>query len=233
METVSIPLRGVERHKAPTLADDGGGIECINLRPSPDGLDLVHDKILKFTSLFPADSPGDNISAVYRHRALPEGYFVVVLNKRKMVVFANVDGRLSPLSDRNAIDYFAQYEEDILEIGELNNVLVVRISNRQDYYLWYEDRYRLMPEIKMPQQMSLSQDFTADRPKNVAERPFFQAVIGFNTPNMNDSSAKNYAEFVDKFNENRDRCLQFIQGLRAEEEANPRKLGKFVGHFLV
>ncbi|MDE6493078.1 MAG: hypothetical protein K2L50_00650 [Bacteroidales bacterium] len=233
METVSIPLRGVERHKAPTLADDGGGIECINLRPSPDGLDLVHDKILKFTSLFPADSPGDNISAVYRHRALPEGYFVVVLNKRKMVVFANVDGRLSPLSDRNAIDYFAQYEEDILEIGELNNVLVVRISNRQDYYLWYEDRYRLMPEIKMPQQMSLSQDFTADRPKNVAERPFFQAVIGFNTPNMNDSSAKNYAEFVDKFNENRDRCLQFIQGLRAEEEANQRKLGKFVGHVLV
>lgn len=234
METVSIPQRGVERHKAPTLADDGGSIECINLRPSADGLDLAHDKKHLFTSQFSADAISDNITAVYRHRALPENWFVVVLNKRKMVVFTEKDGTLSPMQDeRGKMAYFATYEEDILNIGELNNVLVVRIANRQDYYLWHEDRYRLMPAIKMPQQMSLTQDFNSQQPKNVADRPFFQAVIGFNTPNMDDKDGTKYAEFVDKFNENRDRCLQFIQGLRAEEEANQRKIGKFVGHVLV
>lgn len=234
METVSISQRGVERHKPPTLADDGGSIECINLRPTQNGLELAHDKRHLFSSLFGADSRFDQITAVYRHRALPENALVVVLNNRQMTVFLEKNGMLSPMRDgQGNIEYFASYDEEIQAIGELNNVLVVRTAKRQDCYLWYENRYRLMPAIRMPQFMSLAQDFTSGKPNNVADRPFFQAVTGFNIPNMDDRSGKNYAEFPDKYNENRDRCLQFIQGLRAEEESNQRKLGKFVGHVLV
>lgn len=126
-------LRGVERHKAPTLADDGGAIECINLRPTTNGLQLVHDKPNRFSSSFGADSIDDVISAVYRHRALPENHFVVVLNNRKMAVFLEKDGRLSPMTDgQDNIIYFASYDKDIVSIGELNNVLVVRTAGRQD-----------------------------------------------------------------------------------------------------
>lgn len=238
METVNIQQRGVERQKAPTLAEDGGSIECINLRPTANGLELAHDKKHRFSASYSADSNADNVTAVYRHRALPEGWFVVVLNKRKLVVFKDEGGELSPMVDaQKNIVYVAQYDEDILNIGELNNVLVVRISNRQDYYLWHEDRYRLMPAIKMPQSMSLTQDFTSDKPNNVFTRPFFQAVTSFEIPFMDKKWDKGgdklYNQFVTDYNANRDSVLQFIQGLRAEEEANQRKIGKFVGHVLV
>ncbi|MCM1555806.1 MAG: hypothetical protein NC048_10000, partial [Bacteroides sp.] len=173
METASVEFRGVERHKAPTLADDGGAIESINLRPTASGLELVHDKKL----LFVADrlSDGGTINTVYRHRALPENCFVVVADKRKLIVYHEEDGKLVPTTDDNErLLYFAEYDEDILSLGELNNVLVVRLANRQDFYLWYEEKYQLMPAISMPKLMSLSQDFSADMPKNVADRPFFQ-----------------------------------------------------------
>lgn len=244
----SIALRGVERHKSPTLADDGGASLCHNLRPAVSGLEIVKNKPLLYrigakSSFFRKGVEAANdglrtpeITTVYRHRALPKGYYLIVLNKREVTLWKETadDAReleqVTPEKGRHNGGYPARYDEDIVALGELNNVLVVRTKTRQDYFLWNDGVYSYMPALAAPERMVLTQDYDfsgsgdGERAKKLG-RAFFQAIIGFKmTPGKN---------FLSKYREGLNSCLQFIQGLRAEDEAENRKAGRFVGHVLV
>lgn len=246
----SIALRGVERHKSPTLADDGGASLCHNLRPAVSGLEIVKNKPLLYrigaSNFFrkAVEAAGDlltpEITTVYRHRAMPKGYYLIVLNKREVTLWKESEDDARELEqvaaekdDRYNGGYPARYDEDIVALGELNNVLVVRTKTRQDYFLWNDGVYSYMPAISAPERMVLTQDYdfadttdgvTVERAKKRG-RAFFQAIIGFKmTPGKN---------FLSKYREGLNSCLQFIQGLRAEDEAENRKAGRFVGHVLV
>ena len=245
----SIVLRGVERHKSPTLADDGGASLCHNLRPAVSGLEIVKNKPLLYrigakSSFFRKGVEAANdglrtpeITTVYRHRALPKGYYLIVLNKREVTLWKETADDARELEQvagekghRHNGGYPARYDEDIVAIGELNNVLVVRTKTRQDYFLWNDGAYSYMPALAAPERMVLTQDYDfegsgeGERAKKRG-RAFFQAIIGFKmTPGKN---------FLTKYRESLKSCLQFIQGLRAEDEAENRKAGRFVGHVLV
>lgn len=245
---MSIGLRGVERHKSPTLADDGGASFCHNLRPAVSGLEIVKNKPLVYrignasedagAEVYAANADGraPEITTVYRHRALPKGYYLVVLNKREVTLWKETSGEATALEQVLAEDggghdggYPARYNEDIIALGELNNILVVRTETRQDYFLWNDGKYSYMPAIAAPKHTVLTQDYDYDGSHQEREqkrgRSFFQAIIGFKlTPGD---------EFLAKYRESLDSCLQFIQGLRAEDESENRKAGRFVGHVLV
>ena len=227
-EVRSIVFRGVERGKNPVLADDGGALESFNLRPTKDGLELVHDKERISQIVFPWDAGlvDKEVSLVFRHHALPEGYHVFVFGKRTVMVSTRDDsGNTSILKREDGAYFKMEYGEDILEMGELNNVLVVRTAAGQDFWLWSDGKYEKMPAVRMPSEMILEQEFDKEAPDSPSKNPFFGAVIGFK-PGERGSFEKGYKE-------NLEQALQYVQGIRAEEEAEQRKIGKFVGHVLV
>lgn len=254
----SIRLRGVERHKAPTLADDGGASFCHNLRPAVSGLEIVKNKPLVYrigddgsgAEVYAAEADGraPEITTVYRHRALPKGHYLVVINKREVTLWKEADGDGTELEQvpgekENQYNkgYPARYDEDIIALGELNNILVVRTETRQDYFLWNDGAYSYMPAIAAPKYAALTQDYDftdtsiAGMPQSEKDkysqrakkrgRSFFQAIIGFHMTAGD--------EFLAKYRESLNSCLQFIQGIRADDEVENRKAGRFVGHVLV
>lgn len=223
-EVTGIVFRGVERSKAPVLSEDGSALESFNLRPAQNGLELVHDKAVSASVSFPSDAgvQDKEITYVYRHRALPEGDYLFVFGNRTILISSGS----SVLREEDGTVFRIEYEEDILEMGELNNVLVVRTKAVQDFWLWNEGRYSKMPAIRMPSEMTLEQEFDSSVPTKVQDRPFFGAVIGFDVPKGED-------DWEEKFEQNKEQALQYVQGIRAEEESEQRKLGKFIGHVLV
>lgn len=228
-EVRSIVFRGVERGKNPVLADDGGALESFNLRPTKDGLELVHDKERISQIVFPWDAGlvDKEVSLVFRHHALPEGCHVFVFGKRTVMVSTRDDsGNTSILKREDGAYFKMEYGEDILELGELNNVLVVRTATGQDFWLWSDGKYEKMPAVRMPDEMVLEQEFDKEAPESPSKNPFFGAVVGF-------FSGSSQTAFEKVFEANRDSALQFVQGIRAEEEAEQRKLGRFIGHVLV
>ena len=223
-EVRGIVFRGVERSKNPSLSEDGGALEVFNLRPVKDGLELVHPKevVRKFIIGGSSGVEGKALTSVYSHSALPDGYYLVVFGKR-IVLVVQGDG---VMKNEDGSVFRMEYGEDITGMGELNNVLVVRTESKQDFWLWHDGKYTRMPPVRMPREMILEQAFDGTAPTSVNDRPFFGAVTGFKVPENPDTFDKDYES-------NRDSALRYVQGLRAEEESQQRKLGKFIGHVLV
>lgn len=220
-----VSFQGIHHSKNPSLAVDGTALESFNLRPGKNGLELVHDKEMTKIVRVPNDAgmAGKKITFVFRHHALPENSYLFVFDNR--TVMLSLDGVMQKEDDGS---YFKiEYDEDIIDMGELNNVLVIRTDSKQDFWLWHENRYTKMPPVRMPREMILEQDFDETTPTSVHDRPFFDAVLGFKVP---DDSGLGFDE---NYRTNLEQALQFVQGVRAENESQQRKLGKFVGHVLV
>lgn len=218
-----VSFQGIHHSKNPSLAVDGTALESFNLRPGKNGLELVHDKEMTRIVRVPNDAgmTGKKITFVFRHHALPENSYLFVFDNR--TVMLSLDGVMQKEEDGS---YFKiEYGEDIIDMGELNNVLVIRTDSKQDFWLWRNNQYTKMPPVRMPREMILEQEFDKEAPDSPSKNPFFGAVIGFK-PGERGSFEKGYKE-------NLEQALQYVQGIRAEEEAEQRKIGKFVGHVLV
>ena len=222
-EVSGIVFRGVERAVAPSLSEDGGALESFNLRPTGNGMELALGKKLSARVSIPAEAgvSGKPVSFVYRHHALPRGCYLIVFGNK-----AFVSSGTSLMRGNDGGIFSISYEEDISNMGELGNVLVVRTKTRQDFWLWSDGKYSRMPAVRMPSEMILEQEFDKEAPESPSKNPFFGVVVGF-------FSGSSQTAFEKVFEANRDSALQFVQGIRAEEEAEQRKLGRFIGHVLV
>lgn len=232
-EISQIPLVGVERSKASPFAADGTALECVNLRPTADGLNLVHEKGVTYTARL--NGKDINIIKVFRHKALPKGYYIFAFRTDKGVDLTLYKPNHYSPTTLEASDKFASYNEDILAFGELNNVLVVRTESGQDFYIWHDNKYSHMPAVGMPKNMVLSQQYDESAPKNMFDRPFFEQVIGIATPHYGSDgiSDGDIDAWDNAYQDNVKANLKFLQGLRAEKEAKMKRIGKFVGHVLV